>query len=92
MNCAGSMSTSVWRHRNKADRDPVGEVDDRLQRQPQLVVRDRSPQVGLQLQARHHCLAHALLEHLDATATALLGPMQRQPRVAQQRVGRRRGV
>ncbi len=62
--------------------------DERLVVHPELVVHERAPQGGLELETADRPFAHRIVEHLDATSTQLLGGEHRDVGVAQQ-AGRR---
>ena len=71
-----------------AEQRLVAQVHDRLVEEPQLLVVQRVPQVGLQLQGVDVAVAERALVHLDAGPAAVgLGPGERALRLAQQVVG-----
>ena len=69
---------------DRADRAVV-QRDDRLVDDAQLVALERAPQVVLDRQALDRARAHRAVEHLEASASALLGLVHRGVGVADQR-------
>jgi hypothetical protein len=69
-----------------AHESAVGDRDDRLVEEAQLVPPDRPPQLALELEAIEHAGANVLVEELVAVPPALLGPKHGGLRVADQPV------
>ena len=65
--------------------DPIGaRVALRLIHDPELLALERVAQVPLQATTKHHLPMHRRVEEAPAATTLLLGPIQRQIRVAEQ--------
>ena len=72
-------------HQRFGAHDPIGaRVELRLIHDAELLALERVAQVPLQAAAKHHLAMHRPVEEAPAAATLLLGPMQRQIRVAEQ--------
>ena len=72
-----------------ADHAAVGQADDRLVQQLELVALDGLAQRGLEVEAGGDLLLQLVAEQLDAGAAEVLGPVHRGVGVAQQLLGRR---
>ena len=83
---ADRAARSGWCQRASASKPlmvPRAERDDRLVEDGDLLVVDRVPQIGLELQARHRALAHGRVEELVGRRAAGLGAVQRDRRILQ---------
>ena len=70
-----------------AEQPVLGDVEDRLVVDAELLALDGAAQVALGPQAREGVLAHLLVEELVAAAAALLGPVHRGVGLAEHRLG-----
>ena len=75
-----------------ADHRPVRETEDRLVNQEELLASERAAEVGLQLESPSSSVHHARLEQRVAVLSGGLGRVEREVRIAQERVGRAVGT
>ena len=90
-NSSGGTTTPPRRQRSRAStsgQPPVGEVDDRLHEQLDLLELERAVERADDLDAPRRGLAQAGVEQLEAPASSLLGRVHGDVRVADQ-IGRR---